>query len=87
MLQAAGRTEEGWLRSEDIDQFSCEDLRIIDRLWVDASDGKFGFSVQSQIYRGLGGTEEYNIDIVGKFGDQVGWGGEVLGELLIIFEI
>jgi hypothetical protein len=73
MLQAAGRTEEGWFRGEDIDQFSCEDLRIIDPLWVDASDGKFGFSVQSQIYRGLGGTEEYNIDIWRKFGDQVGW--------------
>jgi serine/threonine protein kinase len=30
MLEAAGRTEDGWLRSEDIDQFPCQDLRIID---------------------------------------------------------
>jgi hypothetical protein len=73
MLQAAGRTQEGRLRLEDIDQFSCEDLRIIDRLWVDASGGKFGFSVQSQIYRELGGTRAYNVDLWVKFAEQVGW--------------
>lgn len=73
MLQAAKREEEGWFRYEDIDNFSCEDLRIIDQLWVSASQGKFGFSVQKEIYESLGGTREYNEEVWNKFGDRVGW--------------
>jgi uncharacterized caspase-like protein len=73
--QAAGSLAQAhrYLMSTDIESISCEDLRIINRLWVNASDGKFGFSVQSQIYRDLGGTREYNEVIWKKFGDQVGW--------------
>jgi hypothetical protein len=75
MLQAAGRDAQlrGYLDTAEVSNFSCENLRIIDRLWVAASGGKFGFSVQSRIYRDLGGTREYDGDIWGKFGDQVGW--------------
>ncbi len=73
MLQAAKREEEGWFGYEDIDNFSCEDLRIIDQLWVSASQGKFGFSVQKEIYESLGGTREYNEEVWNKFGDRVGW--------------
>ena len=51
MLQATGREQEGCLREEDINKFSCEDLRIIDRLWLDSSQGKFGFSVQKEIWQ------------------------------------
>ncbi|RMG07871.1 MAG: hypothetical protein D6728_15875 [Cyanobacteria bacterium J055] len=28
------------------DNFSCEDMRTLDRLWVEASQGQFGLSVQ-----------------------------------------
>lgn len=28
------------------DSFSCEDLKLLDRLWLEASQGKFGLSVQ-----------------------------------------
>jgi hypothetical protein len=73
MLQVANRTEEGWLRVEDIDNFPCEDLRTIDRPWVHYSNGRFGFSVQAKIYRDLGGTREYNPEIWNAFGDKVGW--------------
>lgn len=73
MLQAAKREEEGWFRYEDIENFSCEDLGIIDRLWLSASQGKFGFSVQKEIYESLGGTREYNREVWNKFGDRVGW--------------
>ncbi|MFM6043418.1 MAG: GUN4 domain-containing protein, partial [Dolichospermum sp.] len=64
---------EKWLNVESIDNFPCEDLSIIDKLWVKYSDGKFGFSVQKRIYQGLGGTREYNQEIWLKFGDKVGW--------------
>lgn len=73
MLQAAKREKEGWFRDVDIDNFSCEDLRMIDQLWVSASKGKFGFSVQKEIYESLGGTSEYNEEVWNKFGDRVGW--------------
>jgi serine/threonine protein kinase len=73
MLEAAGRTKDGWLRIEDIDRFPCEDLRTIDQLWVKYSNGRFGFSVQKRIYESLGGTREYDEKILEAFGDRVGW--------------
>ncbi len=73
MCQAASRQEEGWLRIEDIDNFPCEDLRTINQLWLHYSDGKFGFSVQKEIYENLGGTREYNEEVWRFFGDGVGW--------------
>ena len=73
MLQAAKREKEGWFRDVDIDNFSCEDLRMIDQLWVSASKGKFGISVQKEIYESLGGTRGYNNAVWEYFGDRVGW--------------
>ncbi len=73
MCGVMGRQEEGWLRSEDIDNFPCEDLRTIDQLWVKSSNGHFGFSVQKRIYQSLGGTRNYDEKIWEAFGDRVGW--------------
>ncbi len=73
MFKVANREEEGWLRVEDIDSFPCEDLGTIDRLWVHYSKGKFGFSVQKEIYQSLGGQREYNKEVWEQFGDAVGW--------------
>ncbi|MDJ0595852.1 MAG: GUN4 domain-containing protein [Pleurocapsa sp. MO_226.B13] len=55
MLQVADREKEGYLNSNDILQFPCEDLQVIDKLWVQFSNGKFGFSVQKQIWLEVGG--------------------------------
>ncbi len=79
IFQAAGREEEESLRKQEhIDNFSCEDLRIIDQLWLEFSQGKFGFSVQKEIYQNLGGTRDD--EVMNNFGDSVGWrkGGEWL---------
>jgi hypothetical protein len=74
MLRAAGRESEGWFSIEDVSNFSCEDLKMIDQLWLDYSDGKFGFSVQQQIYQSLGGTPgRYDENIYLRLGEQVGW--------------
>ena len=73
MLEAAGRTEQRWLRIEDIDRFPCEDLQTIDQLWVKYSNGRFGFSVQKRIYESLGGSREYDQKIWEAFIDRVGW--------------
>ncbi|MCL6749517.1 GUN4 domain-containing protein [Nostoc sp. CCCryo 231-06] len=60
MLEEAGQEKQGYLDIEDIREFPCEDLRIIDKLWVDYSDGHFGFSVQKEIYLSVGGILEGN---------------------------
>lgn len=73
MLEVANRTEERWLRIEDIENFPCEDLRAIDGLWVKHSNGRFGFSVQKRIYQSLGGTRAYDEKVWDTFGDRVGW--------------
>ncbi|MBP0016518.1 MAG: GUN4 domain-containing protein [Cyanobacteria bacterium SBLK] len=89
MCKVADRTKEGWLRTEDVDLFPCEDLHTIDRLWVHYSDGKFGFSVQNKIYQELGGTRQYNTKTWRKFGDRVGWrrGGEWLNNNDLTFDL
>ncbi|AFY50772.1 putative NTPase (NACHT family) [Nostoc sp. PCC 7524] len=58
MLEAAGSEKHGFLELEDIREFPCEDLRIIDQLWVNYSNGHFGFSVQKDIYLSVGGILE-----------------------------
>ena len=73
MLQATGREKEGWLTTENVDNFSCEDLRLIDQLWVQSSQRKFGISVQKNIFQYLGDTREYNREVWENFGTQVGW--------------
>ncbi|MDE5083324.1 MAG: GUN4 domain-containing protein, partial [Trichodesmium sp. St18_bin1] len=80
MLKAARRESEGYLRKSDVENFSCQDLRTIDKLWVKYSNGNFGFSVQKQIYQSVGGTKEFDYDVWIKFGDKVGWrkGGQWL---------
>ena len=66
--------------TSDGENFSCQDLRTIDKLWVKYSNGNFGFSVQKQIYQSVGGTKEYDSKVWRKFGDKVGWrkGGQWL---------
>ena len=75
MIQAAGKNRE-WLSAEDMDNFPCEDLRIIDQLWLKSSQGKFGFSVQKEIYQSLGGTRDSYDEVFPKFSDRVGWNND-----------
>ncbi|MFB2646249.1 GUN4 domain-containing protein [Raphidiopsis sp. BLCC-F218] len=73
MVAVANRENEGWLRIEDAEKFPCKELRSIDQLWLKYSRGKFGISVQQQIYQSLGGTKEYNSDVWESMADRVGW--------------
>jgi hypothetical protein len=74
MLAAAKREKEGWLDEESVKKFSCEDLRMIDREWLAASGGQFGFSVQLAIYKQTGNLIGYhNSQAWQRFGDAVGW--------------
>ncbi|MBI1240786.1 MAG: hypothetical protein GC195_04165 [Nostoc sp. RI_552] len=78
MLQAVGREPDDWLRTEELLNFPCTDLHTIDKLWLKYSGGKFGFSVQKEIYLSVGGKldgsyRKDGIEAWEKFCDRVGW--------------
>ena len=73
MLELAGQKERGFLDYENIEKFPCEDLRIINQLWLKFSGNRFGFSVQKEIYESLGGTNVYDEKVFDKFYESVGW--------------
>ena len=60
-----------------IRSFSCGELQVIDRLWRTYSEGRFGFSIQLQIYQSLGGTLETTIGedrrLLERWGAELGW--------------
>lgn len=65
------------LSPRDIRSFSCGELQVIDRLWTTYSDGRFGFTVQLQVYQNLGGTLETTIgedqSLIQQWGATLGW--------------
>ncbi|QSV68131.1 MAG: trypsin-like serine protease [Aphanizomenon flos-aquae DEX188] len=75
MLKLTKREREGWLEIEDVKNFPRQELRKMDQLWVKYSNGKFGFSVQKQIWLELGGKldGEPDWDTFKKLGSRVGW--------------
>ncbi|HEY9807869.1 MAG TPA: serine/threonine-protein kinase [Halomicronema sp.] len=89
MLEIAEREQEGYLYPEDIEDFPCEDLQIIDKLWVKYSNGRFGFSVQKIIWEKLGEittAENYDLDTWFTFAECVGWKTEKT-DWFLFFEI
>ena len=70
MLLVGQKNNKGFLDENDIKNFPCEDLRTIDKLWVTYSNGKFGFSVQKQIWLDCGGKiGEYDYDTYREFNE------------------
>lgn len=62
--------------SNQLSTFPCIDLLTIDHLWQKFSNGRFGFSVQKQIWADCGAklTRKYPGDVIwNEFGDLVGW--------------
>lgn len=66
MCEALAKSRGSYIFSSELDKFSCEDLQTIDHLWVNYSNGRFGFSVQALIYKKV--NKDY-----GVFCNQVGW--------------
>ncbi len=79
MLKAARRLNENYLDKDSMDNFSCDDLRTIDQLWVKYSQGRFGLSVQKKIWLEVGGKvdcETISQETISKLYDRVGWSKE-----------
>ncbi|MDJ0715687.1 MAG: GUN4 N-terminal ARM-like repeat domain-containing protein [Prochloraceae cyanobacterium] len=53
-LAGVAAKERKWLYFTEVDNFPATDLNTINRLWALYSEGKFGFSVQRQIWLSLG---------------------------------
>jgi serine/threonine-protein kinase len=72
ILKFAG--EDKALNSESSNNISCKSLQTIDRLWIDNSDGRFGFTAQKNAYLATGNEfDEYIDSTYEDFGDRVGW--------------
>ncbi len=78
MLEIANRQQEGSMRKEDFENFSCEDLRTINSLWVKHSKEHFGFSVQTRVWQ----SSDVNSDM-NKFITRLGWGRQDNNTLII----
>ena len=75
VLKIASRDTQGWISMEDINKLACSDLKIIDNLWTQYSQGRFGWSAQFPIFLEtknrpgkLTNDAAYEV-----FGDRVGW--------------
>ena len=73
MLKAANRIERGWFDQFSMEQFPCEALREIDQLWLTASNGQFGLSVQQSIWQRVYRDPDEDFAVYHEFGRAVGW--------------
>lgn len=77
MITEVGKDEGQWFDQEELLNFPCNPLRKIDGLWVKHSGGRFGFSVQKEIYlsKECGGIPngKYRKEAWNKFCHVNGW--------------
>ena len=76
MITIVGKEDGQWFEEKDLLEFPCAELKTIDRLWLQASQGRYGFSVQKEIYVRCGAKLNGNYpgtEIWEQFGTEVGW--------------
>ena len=85
MITAVGKETGQYFSEDDLRNFPCDELLAIDRLWVQYSNGLYGFSVQKEIYVECGGKLDFSYpgsktwdDFVIKIRWQKEKGGEYL---------
>lgn len=65
-LAGAAAVQRKWLYFTEVENFPVTDLQTIDQLWLMHSEGKFGFSVQRELW--LGVTRDWE-----KLWPKIGW--------------
>ncbi len=65
-LAGAAAVQRKWLYFTEVENFTPTDLQTINTLWLVYSEGKFGFSIQREIWLSLGKNWE-------KFWTKIGW--------------
>ncbi len=64
---------QGWMAADTLKSVPCIDLWTIEQLWIQSSKGRFGFSVQHQIWKEVGSITSHDSADWEEFGDRVGW--------------
>ncbi|MEH2121356.1 AAA-like domain-containing protein [Nostoc sp.] len=62
LLYLAGKKEQPLLDFTDVKNFNCKDLKQLDTLWVNNSNGYFGYSVQKKIYLANGNSLDFDLE-------------------------
>ena len=65
-IAGAGAIQRKWIYFTEVEQLPMEDLQTIDALWLAHSGGKFGFSIQQELWVGMGKSWD-------KFWVKIGW--------------
>lgn len=73
MLERYGLDVDEPLHANQLRDFPCTDLRILDQLWVKYSRGRFGFSVQKAIWQKYDRLYWNKAEVWRLFADRVGW--------------
>lgn len=73
ILKILGREAGAWENVTEIENFPCSHLNNIDRLWVEYSQGRFGFSVQKSVWQEIAGTDEIDYPTYQSFLERMGW--------------
>ena len=85
MITEVGKEVGQWFDSQDLLNFPCEPMNLIDKLWKNYSSGKFSFSVQKEMYLEFGGIAngKYYSKAWNLFCHANGWkkGGEWMSTL------
>lgn len=72
MITAVGKEEGQFFTLEEFESFPRDELGIIDEIWLDNSEGQYGFSIQRKIYASV----DKNLDLTKRleeFGKLLGW--------------
>ena len=89
LLHISNRESVGYLRDEDILNLSCQNLREIDQLWSQYSNGKFGYTAQKKIWKKHGinwdstfttvrASPYFSVNQISRgFPSEVGWLGSL----------
>jgi hypothetical protein len=75
MITTVGKDKGEWFTSDELLNFPCAELKAIDGLWVKYSQGRFGFSVQKELYLECGGIPDgqYHKEAWDTFCHANGW--------------
>ncbi len=88
IITTVGKEKGQVLSRVDLKNFPYDDLRTLDQLWVKYSKGKWGFSIQKQIWQECGSPMSHDSGWK-KFCDRVGWhnSGKIVEHNGITFDL
>ena len=70
---AKRKNERSLTESNAIADFACQDIRMIDRLWLQYSDNKFGFTPQQAVWQENQRNIGFTLDAWRNFATEIGW--------------